>query len=1083
MTQVRPGSTGRRSGAVAAAAAFTLCAVLAAVAADTPPDEPVRLADILTGPDGMGSYPSELTKAGDRVVFAASSGEPDTPSSDREVWVTDGTAEGTYRLADIWLGTSGSDPRTFVGDGTRVWFTAVDGGRTRDLWVTDGTPGGTTKVTSMPEGSMGVGSRVAIHGGGVWFIADDGVHGVELWKTDGSPGGESLVADIVPGADSPDIYELRSFGGRMYFTCNDGVRGTELWSSDGTAAGTDIVIDLHPTGPSNPQELTPWNGELWFRAETPGLGYELWASDGTAAGTRLVKDMWPGDYSGFPMDFEPAGDVMYFAGQATWTGYELWRTDGTTDGTWLVRDIYPGSGGSALELTLSGGLLYFRQNEPGTGQFELWRSDGTYEGTWQVKDILPGGGANPSAITPFGTGVVFSADDGVHGYELWRSDGTAEGTYMIRDHVPGPDGGGNSYAVAVPGGIVYGGKGGAAGFELCRSDGTEQGTYVLANLAPDARSSMSRASATHRVGARAVFRATDEDAARAPFASDGTPGGTSSLRSSANGPPTWDSQYGIVSRGMLWFAGDSAAQGRELWVTDGTVAGTRLVKDLAVGASGSYPDPLGRAGNHVLFSRGDLGGELWATDGTDAGTRAIRAGLSAFEAVSFGDRAFVAASGDGAGREPWITDGTPEGTFLLKDIRPGAGGSNPHAAVLSGGFVWFLARDDEHGEELWRTDGTAEGTALVADVRPGPADGASIAIGAIPGGAVVFAAWDDLHGRELWRSDGTTAGTVLVADLLPGPGSTDPEGFVRSGDRVYFFTESDDGNSGLWVTDGTAAGTRRISNGTGWELVALGSTGVVVYAGDATSTGRELWRTDGTEPGTWLVADVFAGPGSSTPAHLCWAGAHVFFSAWDDTAGREPWSIAIEACGVTLERLDSDGDGASDRLEELAGTSPWDDADSPVIDDDPAALRERSGRITLNFRRPNRDTVGMGGFVSVPAGFDPEGAVVLADIGGVTRRFVLDKHGRSTPRGKSSFTVTLKRRRGVVLANPAARFSLSVANDDCSDELADEGLTGDVSAKKAPRRIATTVLFAGRAFEGALDLRWTAVAGRSGIAR
>lgn len=589
MTQVRPGSTGRRGGAVAAAAALTLCAVLAAVAADTAPDEPVRLADILTGPDGLGSYPSELTKAGDRVVFAASSGEPDSPSSDREVWVTDGTAEGTYRLADIWPGTSGSDPRTFVGDGTRVWFTAMDGTRTRDLWVTDGTPGGTTKVTSMPEGSMGVGRHVAIHGGDVWFIADDGVHGLELWKTDGSPGGESLVADIIPGADSPDIYELRSFGGRMYFTCNDGVRGIELWSSDGTAAGTDIVIDLNPAGSSNLQELTPWNGELWFRAETPEFGYELWATDGTAAGTRLVKDMWPGDYSGFPIDFEPAGDVMYFAGQATWTGYELWRTDGTTDGTWLVRDIYPGSGGSAHELTLSGGLLYFGQNEPGTGQFELWRSDGTYDGTWQLTNTVHGG-ANPGAITPFGTGVVFSADDGVHGYELWRSDGTAEGTYMIRDHVPGPDGGGNGYPVAVPGGIVYGGKGGAAGFELCRSDGTEQGTYVLANLSPGARSSISRSSATHRVGVRAVFLATDEDGARAPFASDGTPGGTSSLRSSANGPPTWDSQYGIVSRGMLWFAGDSAAQGRELWVTDGTVVGTRLVKDLAVGASGSYPE-------------------------------------------------------------------------------------------------------------------------------------------------------------------------------------------------------------------------------------------------------------------------------------------------------------------------------------------------------------------------------------------------------------------------------------------------------------------------------------------------------------
>ncbi|MCG3134864.1 MAG: hypothetical protein HMLKMBBP_02272 [Planctomycetes bacterium] len=1074
---------GRSFGALAALAAVVAAVVAAPAGADPPETALVRLADIRTSPAGAGSYPSEFAVLGGRALFAASSGEHAGGIDDRELWITDGSAVGTERVADIRPGLGGSDPRNLVSDGTRVWFSAVRDPGVRDLWTTDGTAAGTVRVSDFPEGARGLGNLLRLVGTNAWFTAHDAEHGQELWVSDGTDEGTRRVTDIRAGSADSYVYELVSFGGRVWFTCDDGVHGMELWSTDGTPEGTAMLADLNPSGGADVQDLTVWKGALWFRAQQPDIGHELWRTDGTADGTVLVKDLWPGSNSGFPNGFTDAGDVMYFAGQGTWTGYELWRTDGTPDGTWLVRDIYPGSGGSAHEFVMSGGVLYFGQNEPGTGQFELFRSDGTWEGTTQVADIWPGSGGNPSAIRAFEGGVIFAASDGVHGRELWRSDGTPEGTAMVLDMVPGADDGGVGQGAMLGGRLVFGGGsggGGSDGWELWTTDGTAPGTTRILNLCPDAGGSSPRG--LRRVGPRAVFDATGDDAILAPYSSDGTVAGTVALR--AGGLSSASAGSGAVVRGLLFFAGESPAHGRELWTTDGTDAGTRLVADLAAGASGSSPAAFSRVGDRALFVRGDTYGEVWVSDGTADGTSQLAPGVvsSSSEAVPFGSRSFFAGSGDGAGYEPWITDGTAEGTRRLRDIVEGSGSSSPRSAVAAGGFVWFLARDAAHGEELWRTDGTPEGTVLVADARPGPQDGASLGISGLPDGSVVFAAWSDEEGRELWRSDGTEEGTSLLLDLVPGPGSSDPLAFVRCGDRVYFSTDE---NLGIWVTDGTPAGTRRIENSEGWEFACLGTTGVAVYAGADEATGRELWRTDGTDAGTWLVADVSPGPSSSSPTSFGWAGGSLFFSAWDEVAGREPWALPLTACGVTTERFDSDGDGASDRIETLAGTSPWDGSDSPLLPDagEPDPLPPKAGRIALDFRKPLKDRIDLTGTVHVPAGFEPEGAEVLADVGGVTRRFVLDRKGRSAPRGPSAFSVALKRRGGVVVENPRARFTLVVSKDTCAPALVDEGLTAETSVKKASRRVAAMVIFAGRAHEATLDLRWTATAGKSGVAR
>ncbi len=76
---------------------------------------------------------------------------------------------------------------------------------------------------------------------------------------------------------------------------------------------------------------------------------------------------------------------------------------------------------------------------------------------------------------------------------------------------------------------------------------------------------------------------------------------------------------------LLFEAGDNSA-GVELWTSDGTAAGTTLVKDINPGAASSDPNDLTLIDDTLFFSaaNGANGDELWKSDGTAAGTTLVR---------------------------------------------------------------------------------------------------------------------------------------------------------------------------------------------------------------------------------------------------------------------------------------------------------------------------------------------------------------------------------------------------------------------------------------------------------------------------
>jgi len=406
--------------------------------------------------------------------------------------------------------------------------------------------------------------------------------------------------------------------------------------------------------------------------------------------------------------------------------------------------------------------------------------------------------------------------------------------------------------------------------------------------------------------------------------------------------------------GALFFRADDGASGRELWTSDGTPDGTRLVADLRAGPAGSSPAALTAVGSRVFFTAdaSDSSRELWVSDGSAAGTAMIVAsGTDAsFDPSTFfavGDRLFFVAADEAHGRELWISDGSGEGTHLVKDIRPGRCGavacsSAPAELTALDRRVLFVASDGKSGRDLWVSDGTADGTSLVADIRPGPT-GAEPGFLTALGDAVYFAADDGTHGRELWRSGGTADSTMLVRDIRPGrcgslACSSSPSYLTAAGDQLFFAVVTDtpqlwrttgsagdtvrlaalpslpyvrhaahstlffstaDAESGaaLWRSDGTNDGTVRVAplshDAANW---LSSSDGRVFFSAADGLRGNELWSSDGTAAGTALVQDINPGhygsrPLSSFPTSLTRSGRFIFFSADDGSSGRELWAI------------------------------------------------------------------------------------------------------------------------------------------------------------------------------------------------
>ena len=267
------------------------------------------------------------------------------PTTGCELWKTDGSAEGTMLIKDIWPGTTGSTPN--------------------DLTVVNGT---------------------------ILFAAYDPVHGRELWRSDGTAAGTLLVKDLSPGPAHSSPSAFLNVNGTLYFRATDVVNGTELWASDGTA-GRNPAREGHlsrgrelESRPAHRRERSALlHGEAsrdrkGALAQRRNRGRDA-AREGHRCRTGSSNPIRAREPERCSSCSPRRRHERQRAVEERWDGGGDRAREGHRAGTRLVV--------SRSTWRRVGGTLYFAAQDPTDGRHLLWKSDGTDAGTHAREAGLP----------------------------------------------------------------------------------------------------------------------------------------------------------------------------------------------------------------------------------------------------------------------------------------------------------------------------------------------------------------------------------------------------------------------------------------------------------------------------------------------------------------------------------------------------------------------------------------------------------------------------------------------------------------------------------------------------------------------
>ena len=398
--------------------------------------------------------------------------------------------------------------------------------------------------------------------------------------------------------------------------------------------------------------------------------------------------------------------------------------------------------------------------------------------------------SHPQDFIATDRGFYFTADDPVYGYELFFSDGAPENTQVVVDVFEGERDGYRGNIGLYNNRLLF----------LGRTDYQYEYNLMITNETNDA----------------AEILVEDMQVS------------------------DW-----IAYNNKIYFSGNHNNSGYELWVTDGTAAGTKLVKNINSNG-GSSPTSFTIFKDKIYFVANDeeKGYEIYYTDGTEEGTKILKDiaqdeffpdGVWIGPLLIYKEHLYFMGKGENNYFQLYKSDGTAENTFELKTINP-----DGHAAYFLEGAVledglYFKANDGDHGTELWKTDGTEEGTKLVVDIWEGPGSGLSYPTSdkndlVYFDEKIFMVADDNENGTELWQSDGTEEGTQMFRDLSPGPAGTWYQNFYNTNNQLFFSASIDQVSEWyLYKIDVNDTAPQKIDNAIVPNTSAL-NFGIVSYA-------------------------------------------------------------------------------------------------------------------------------------------------------------------------------------------------------------------------------------------------------------
>lgn len=678
----------------------------------------------------------------------------------------------------------------------------------------------------------------------------------------------------------------------LYKTDGSGLEIEPIYTSDLATDGI-VGIDLN---------ITAINGQMVFMAMNVNTySNDLWLSDGTAEGTYSALALTNTGWGTRSTNFTKVSDELFFR-----YGYNLVKTDGTLNGTKIVdsnseRIDYEFN--SKANYPVIGSLLIYSGNTGGFSYEPSYYNIVTEE-KGVLRDLNSGGGSSPIYFREESGLVFFVANES----ELWQTNGSSEGTvkvtelsieYMNAIYPSGLSGvynefSGNYYfmGMGMDGDIepwVVPSSNPALSYELLNVNKSEQGSV----------------------------------------------------------PPNFANTL-FELNGKVFFTASDGIHGNELWRTDLSEVNTALFMDLELGSAGtSFTDAVAND-TICYFVTGTIGDyNLWKTDGTVEGTENIASddvqySLSAISRLYLSnDKLFILV-----GHKLYATDGTAEGTILI----PNEGGGQYEEIDVSGNELLFR----NVNRDVWITDGTVTGTLKL----PRPFGEYNYITSMTFTDEEVFAEYETssfnggnyvttLHlvkllntsGVYSWKEIASHAGEDFVNNYEVYPASWNNSLFYWSnicrnnyvvsfdlrltngevGDskvikriqiekldeiitfktsHLFYFICSKSSGSELWRSDGTEEGTFKLLDfSSAYYLSYQEHNRRLYFSVTHPDYGTELWETDGTVTGTKIRVDHLAGEQNSFISNLLVKGDTLFFSAYDVFSGNEYYTMPLGCDG------------------------------------------------------------------------------------------------------------------------------------------------------------------------------------------
>jgi ELWxxDGT repeat protein len=796
------------------------------------------------------------------------------------MWRSDGTEQGTYIVnppTSLYYGTI-TETTSYNG---KLYFAFQATQTTKTIWMTDGTDAGTQILVDFPTNQgFNATTNFFIFNNKLYFKATNATYGEEIWVSDGTAVGTILLKDINTGSASSNPSKAITHNGYFYFFANNGNNGNELWRSDGTTNGTTLFKEFASgfAGISNYKPGIAGNGYFIFAITRPTgttSTRQLWRCDGTDAGTFSIKTIsLPfGDYDQF-VTFNSA--IYMTSGNGNFNN-QLWKTDGTVAGTVLIND-YSGNGSAnqIAALTAFQNYMLFNYFDYQSNTYRPYISNGTATGTGMLADV------NISTGFKFcgaGNKILFTGTTSKNGRELWSTDGTSDGTSIVSDINRSRHG-------LHPYGSIYSSILGNEIVTIRFIDGTNnkpiitQSTHNDISLLDNASTSTAMMyydpysftipeKMYYPVGNKLVYKALANNITGWElYATDGTPIGTSILKDIAPGAAHSLSEAEnlfMEYNGILFFNADDQVHGKELWRTDGTDAGTYMVKDIRIGSASS------------LMRQNERGGMK--------------------QYAIFNNLLYFIAN-DGAGDAIWRTDGTANGTIMVMPVT-----SNTIIIGATNTKLFFVTNQTSptYGPDtIWSTDGTQSGTILLKTYAN---TSNKFDFSAIMGNEIYYNTYDNELGRGLAKSDGTLQGTVFIKSSHPSSINL----IKACGEYLYIGISDSSGMSEYYSTllrsDGTTSGTSIIhTNGTyaatGYNCIASN------FYFPKAALSQNLWVSTGSGNAVGidvnLPEDIMPITNGGLQGILGYAGGKIFLDAETDINGREIFTVELQEVQAAL---------------------------------------------------------------------------------------------------------------------------------------------------------------------------------------